>query len=74
MVDVKEKDDRTVRTEWKEGVKYTWDRKGMCFVSIHVGNAPLSNWEEWNSECHYSSPPFSSLFFFNDSFLTFLTS
>ncbi len=39
------------RVEWKDGVKYTWDKRGMCFVSIHVGNAPLANWEEWNAEC-----------------------
>ena len=44
-------EDKTDRVEWKDGVKYQWDKRGMCFVSVHFGNAPLPQWEEWNSAC-----------------------
>lgn len=51
MLDKEDKKKKTVREEWKDGVKYTWDAKGMCFASIHVGNAPSVAWEEWNGKC-----------------------
>lgn len=48
---VKDKKDAEDKVEFKDGVKYTWDKAGRCFVSCHMSNAPLPQWDEWNALC-----------------------
>jgi len=49
-----EKKDRKI--EYKDGLKYSWDSNGLCFVSVPMNNIPLTQWDEWKTICqqHFS--------------------
>ena len=35
----------------ENGLVFSYDRKGRCFVSFSVGKVPLAQWEEWSKLC-----------------------
>ncbi len=53
MVDKKDKkkDEQKKVYDPKNGVVFTWDKHGNCFVSMQVNNIPKRQFDEWIKEC-----------------------
>lgn len=41
------------KTEFKEGVKLTWDSAGNCFVSMPVNSIPKKQFDSWIRQCKF---------------------